>query len=236
VVQIVTLTGSLTDTSEDGVTTVSLGDVVDELLNEHSLADTGTTEETNLSTTGVGGKKIDDLDTSDENLSGSGLLDELGGFLVNGQALVRLDGATLVNGVTSDVHDTAEGLGTDGDGDGSTGVDSGSTSDETLGTVHGNASDDVLTQMLGNLEHELLAIVLSLKRVENGGELSAIELDVDDGTDDLVNLAAADARSARPSAADGESERGRSEGTSREDGRASRAGEGGNAALEHLAR
>jgi hypothetical protein len=138
----------------------------------------------------------------------------------------------------------------------------------------------------GNLEDKLLAIVLSLKRVENGRELSTIELDcsivsnglaislqtcgksavdglltVDDGTDDLrtvglarslvrvgyaratgmvsgaarshlVNLAGANAGSARPSAGDGKSESGRSEGTSRKDGRASRAGEGGNAAAE----
>jgi peptide chain release factor 1 len=134
VVQIVTLTGTLTDTSEDGVTTVGLGDVVDKLLNEHSLADTGTTEETNLSTTGVGGEKIDDLDTSDEDLSRGGLLNELGGFGVDREALVSLDGTTLVNGVTSDVHDTAKSLGADGNGDGSTGILGGSTSDETLST------------------------------------------------------------------------------------------------------
>jgi peptide chain release factor 1 len=207
VVQIVTLTSSLTDTSEDGVTTVGLGDVVDKLLNEHSLADTSTTEETNLSTTGVGSKKIDDLDTSNKNLSRGGLLDELGGFGVDREALVSLDGTTLVNGVTSDVHDTAKSGGTNRNGDGSTSVLGGSTSDETLSTIHSNATDDVLSQMLGNLENELLAIVLSLKRVENGGELLSIELDVDDGTDDLVNLAGADAGSARPSAGDGESER-----------------------------
>jgi peptide chain release factor 1 len=68
VVQIVTLTGTLADTGEDGVTTVSLSDVVDELLDEHSLADTSTAEETNLSTTSVGSEKIDDLDTSLQNL------------------------------------------------------------------------------------------------------------------------------------------------------------------------
>jgi peptide chain release factor 1 len=206
VVQIVTLTGTLTDTSEDGVTTVSLGDVVDELLNEHSLADTGTTKETNLSTTGVGSKKIDNLDTSDEDLSRGGLLNELGGFGVNRKALVSLDRTTLVNGVTSDVHDTAKSRGADGNSDGSTGIMGSSTSDETLSTVHGNATDDVLTQMLGDLENELLTIVLSLNRVENGRELSAIELDVDDGTDDLVNLSGASIGSARPSAGDGESE------------------------------
>ena len=106
-VQIVTLTGTLADTGEDGVTTVGLGDVVNELLNEDSLADTGTTEETNLSTTSVGGEQVDDLDTGDENLSGSGLLDKLRGVSVNGGELVGLDRATLIDGVTSDVDDAA---------------------------------------------------------------------------------------------------------------------------------
>lgn len=113
VVQIVTLTGTLTDTSEDGVTTVGLGDVVDELLNEHGLADTGTTEETNLSTTSVGGEQVNDLDTRHQNLGGCRLLNELGSFSVNGQILVSLDGATLVNRVTGDVHDTAESASAD---------------------------------------------------------------------------------------------------------------------------
>lgn len=134
VVQIVTLTGTLADTSENGVTTVGLGDVVDQLLDEDSLADTSTTEQTNLSTTSVGSEKIDDLDTSNQNLSGGGLLDELGGFGVNGQELVGLDGTTLVDGVTSDVDDTAKSSGADGDGNGGAGVGGLRATDETLGT------------------------------------------------------------------------------------------------------
>jgi len=63
VVKIVTLTSSFTDTGEDGVTTMKLGDVVDKLHNKDGLADTGTTEETNLSSLGVGSKKIDNLNT-----------------------------------------------------------------------------------------------------------------------------------------------------------------------------
>jgi hypothetical protein len=69
VVQIVTLTSTLTHASEDGETTVSFSNVVlgvisrcisstgvesyNQLLNEHSLADTSTAEETNLSTTSI---------------------------------------------------------------------------------------------------------------------------------------------------------------------------------------
>lgn len=109
VVQVVTLTGTLTDTGEDRVTTVGLGNVVDELLNQDSLADTGTTEETNLSTTSVGGEEVDDLDTGLENLSLGRLLDETGGLGVDGAGSDTLDLTTLVDGLTDDVHDTAAG-------------------------------------------------------------------------------------------------------------------------------
>ena len=108
VVQIVTLTGTLADTGEDGVTTVGLGDVVDELLDEDGLADTSTAEETNLATTSVGGEQVHDLDTRHQNLGGRRLVNELGSLGVNGEVVVSLDGSPLVDRVAGDVHDTAE--------------------------------------------------------------------------------------------------------------------------------
>ena len=42
---------------------MELGDVVDQLHDEHSFADTGTTEKTNLTTLGVRAEQIDNLDT-----------------------------------------------------------------------------------------------------------------------------------------------------------------------------
>jgi hypothetical protein len=177
VVQIVTLTSTLSDTSEHRVTTVGLGNVVNQLLDEHGLSDTGTTEETNLTTTGVGGKQVDDLDTSNEDFGRGGLLSKRRGLGVDRSALGGLDRATLVDGVTGDVHDTTEGLGTDGDRDGGTSVVGRSTTGETLGTVHSNCADNILSQVLSNLEHKLLAVVLGLKSVENGGKRLGIELD-----------------------------------------------------------
>jgi hypothetical protein len=150
VVQIVTLTGTLTDTSEHGETTMGLGNVVlkpqlasrgkqlemayNQLLNEHSLSDTGTSEKTNLPTTSVGGQKIDDLDTSNEHLGGGRLLGERWGIGVNGTALVALDGTTLVNGVTSDVHDATEGSVSNGNGDWGARIGGLVASDKTFGT------------------------------------------------------------------------------------------------------
>lgn len=167
-VEIVSFTGTLSDTSENRVTTVSLGNVVlykqliheiaqlsnfrlmlilgvgfqmtyNQLLDEDSLTDTGTTEETNLTTTGIWGKKIDDLDTSDENLSRGGLLNELGGFSVDGGHLDTLDWAALVNWVTSDVHDTSEGTRADRNLDGKAGVSDLGTTNETFGTCSAEA-------------------------------------------------------------------------------------------------
>lgn len=59
-VQIVALTSTLADTSEDRVTTVSLGDVVDQFLDKHRLPDTSASKETDLSTTSVGSEQVND--------------------------------------------------------------------------------------------------------------------------------------------------------------------------------
>ena len=63
VVEIVAFTGTFTDSGENGVTSVSLGNVVDQLHDKYGLADAGTTEETNLASLDIGGQQIDDLDT-----------------------------------------------------------------------------------------------------------------------------------------------------------------------------
>ena len=169
---------------------MSLGDVVDELLDEHRLADTGTTEETNLATTSVGRKEIDDLDTGLQDLSSSGLLDERRGVGVDREELDALDGTTLVNGLANDVHDATEGGGTDGDTDGGAGVDDLLATDETLGTVHGNGADRVLAEVGSDLEDETTTVeVDDLEGVEDGGKVFGLELDVDDGTDDGLYVA-----------------------------------------------
>merc|ERR1711997_1284112 len=118
VVQIVALPGPLADTGEHGETTVSLGNVVDELHDKHSLADSGTAEETDLASLTVGGEQVDDLDTSDKDLLLDGHLVEVGSLSVDGLTLVGGDGAPLVNWVADHVDDAAKGLLAHGDGDG----------------------------------------------------------------------------------------------------------------------
>ena len=91
-VEVVSLTGALADAGEDGVTSVGLGDVVDELLDEDGLANSGTAEESDLSATGVGGKEVDDLDAGLEDLGRGRLVDEGRGVGVDRQTLDALNG------------------------------------------------------------------------------------------------------------------------------------------------
>lgn len=60
-VQVVTLAGTFTDTGKHGVTTVGLGDIIDQFHDQYGLPDTGTTEQTDLTSLGIGGKQVDDL-------------------------------------------------------------------------------------------------------------------------------------------------------------------------------
>ena len=168
---------------------MGLGDVVDELLDQHGLTDTGTTEETNLSTTSVRSEEVDDLDTSLQNLGSGRLLNECRWVVVDGEELVALDRTTLVNGLTNDVHDTAKRALADGNLDGGTSVDDLLATDETLGTVHGNGTDGIFTKVSRDLKDKTTTmVVLDFERVENGRERLGVELNIDDGTDDSLDV------------------------------------------------
>ena len=56
---------------------MGLGDVVDQLHNEDSLADSSTSEQTDLASLGVGGEQVDDLDSGFEDLLGAAGVGEL---------------------------------------------------------------------------------------------------------------------------------------------------------------
>merc|ERR1719354_1379187 len=109
VVQIVTFTGPFSHSGEHGVTTMGLGDVVDQLHNEDRLADTSTSEQTDLASLGVGGEQVDDLDSGFEDLLGAAGVSELWWGGVDGCEVLGVDGTSLVNWLPNDIDDPSEG-------------------------------------------------------------------------------------------------------------------------------
>lgn len=147
---------------------MSLGNVVDEFLNQYGFANTSATEQADLSTASVWSKQVDNLDTSLQDFSSSRLLNEGRRVGMDRGKLDTFDGAPLVNWLTNDVHDTTQSTLPDRDPDGGTSVDNFLTTDETLGTVHGDCSDRVLTEVSSDLENETTTVeVLNLKSIQD---------------------------------------------------------------------
>ena len=67
VIEVVALAGALADAGEHRVAAMGLGDVVDQLLNQHGLADAGAAEQADLAALGVGREQIHHLDAGDED-------------------------------------------------------------------------------------------------------------------------------------------------------------------------
>ncbi len=66
-IEVVALAGALADAGEHRGAAMALGDVVDQLLDQHGLADAGAAEQADLAALGVGGEEVDDLDAGDQD-------------------------------------------------------------------------------------------------------------------------------------------------------------------------
>ena len=87
VIEIVALAGALADTGEHRKAAMRLGDVVDQFLDEHRLADAGAAEQADLAALGVRRKQVEHLDAGDQDLRFRRLLDIFGRRLVDGAHL-----------------------------------------------------------------------------------------------------------------------------------------------------
>ena len=90
--------------------------------------------------------------------------------------------------LADDVDDAPERAVADRHRDRLAGVVHGLAADETLGGVHGDGANRVLAEMLRDLENEPDAVVVGLERVQDLRKV-LLEVHVDDGTDDLRNVA-----------------------------------------------
>lgn len=166
---------------------MGLGDVVDQLHDQDGLADAGTAEQSDLTSLGVRGQQVDDLDAGDEDLLLHTHLHELGRFGVDGGSQVGRDRASLVDGLADDVDDASQGFGTDWDTDGRACVGHALSTDQTFGTVHGDGADGVFSQVLGDFQHQAGLAALHLQGVQDWRQV-VVELDVNDSTNYSNNL------------------------------------------------
>ena len=192
-VEIVTFAGTLADAREHGVTTVRLGDVIDEFEDDDGLADAGAAERTGLAALDEGADQVDDLDAGLEDVGLGVLVGERRGRTVNRIALGMRDIAAAVHRRAGDVEDAAEDALADRHGDRGAGVVDRVATDEALGGGHGDRAHEAFAEVLLDLEGQRLLLAadgeVDGERLVNGRDGVLGELHVDDGADDLDDFA-----------------------------------------------
>merc|ERR1711998_34890 len=162
---------------------MALRNVVNELHDEHSLTDTSTTEQTNLTTFCIWCHQVNDLDASLEDRGLSRLVGETWRLGMQGEGLLVVQRALLIDRLAEHVDNTTQHFGAHWHSDWATGVDDSLATLESLGCIHGNGPAGVFTDVLRNLKDETDVVILDFKGVEDLGKL-VIELHVNDGSDD----------------------------------------------------
>ncbi len=161
-----------------------LGDVVDQFLDDHGLADARAAEQAHLAALGVGREQVHHLDSGAEDLRFGRLFGIERRVGVDRARLRVRDGAGLVDRFAHHIDDAPERAVADRHRDRQAGVDDLLAAHEAFGRVHGDGADGRFAEMLGDLEHEALTLVLRLERVQDRRQLIP-ELHVDDRADHL---------------------------------------------------
>ena len=129
-------------------------DVVDQLLDQHRLADAGAAEEADLAAADVRRDQVDHLDARLEDLQLRGQLAERRRIAVDRPALAGR-GFLAVDGIADHVPHAAERLVADGNRDRLARVDDLRAAREAVGGVHRDRADAVVAEMLLHLRDQL---------------------------------------------------------------------------------
>src|SRR5690606_16613706 len=188
VVEVVTLTSTLTHTGEHGITAVLDGDVTDQFHHVHGLADTGTTEQTDLATLGERADQVDNLDAGFQQLVAAGLPGRAPRRAGDFRRLSFTDRSGFVDGVAQHVHGTAQGRFADRYRDGLVGAGDVPATLEAFGRTHRNGTHHAVAQLLLHFEGGFGADYF--QRFINTRHLITWEFHVDNGADDLNDTSA----------------------------------------------
>ena len=189
-VEVVALTRALAHPTEHRPTAVALGDVVDQLLDDHCLADAGAAEEPDLSALDEGRDEIHDLDARLEDFGLRLERCKVGALAVDRPAQgIGRDRRAIVDRFAEHVENAAERGSPDRHRDRTAGVDRLHAPLDTVRRRHADRAHLVAADVLLHLGDDLARADHDDDRVVELGEVVVLELDVEDGSDDLDDAA-----------------------------------------------
>ena len=190
-IEVVAFAGALADAAEHGVTAVLLGDVADQLHDEHGLADAGAAEESDLAAFGERREQVDGLQSCFELFRRGHLFLKRRRLPVNRQHVRVIHGAFAVDRVAEQIEHAAQRGRADGHGDRPASIDGFHAAHQTLRGRHGDRAHDVVAEVLGDFARQIDAArrVFDLDGLIDRRQFFSEKLDVHHRPDDLGDLA-----------------------------------------------
>ncbi len=192
--EVVALAGALPHAGEHRSTAEVTGDAVDHLLDQHRLAHAGAAEQGDLAATHVRRQQVDNLQAGLEHLGAGFEVFEGRRLAVNRPVLEVFSVSRLVQAVAQRVEDVALDVLADRHRDRVTGVDHLDAAHQAVGGLHRDGAHQVVAEVVRHLQRqgfrELLERDLGVQRVEQLGDRTPRELDVDDRPGDPYHAAA----------------------------------------------
>ena len=187
-IEVVSLSGSLTYAGEHGISAVLRCDVTDQLLNQHGLSNARTAEQSDLSALLIRTQKVYHLDTCFQQLLLCGLLHKFRCRSVYGFIAHSLGSGLVVNRLAQHVKNTSQSVFPNRYADGRSLGNRFHASYKSVRGAHGNTSHRIVAQMLRNLHRKLTAVFQRHFYGFVNFRQSVAELQVKHGAHDLCDL------------------------------------------------
>ena len=187
-VKIVALTGAFANAGKNRIAVMGGSDVINQFLNQHGFADTGTTEQTDFAALCIGADQVNDLDAGFQQFRRRFLFIESRGRAVDGPMLYPGGGRLFINRFTQQVEHTAKARIANGNLDRPAGIHGFGTAHKAIGGGHSNAAHHVIANMLGNFYNQRFAVVLQFNRIQQFRQLAVGKADIQNRSHDLHDL------------------------------------------------
>src|SRR5215472_18841988 len=167
------------------------GNVVDQFLNENGFADASATEQSDLSALQEGLNQVDHFNARLKHFERGGLLIEERSGPVDWIVRFAFQGAKLVYRLAQDVHHAAQRRAANRNADAFAEINSLHPAHETFSRLHGHGTHATFSEVLlhfgghVNRFRNVKAITGDTNGVINGRQVTALELDIKYGSNDL---------------------------------------------------
>ena len=166
-----------------------MSNVTNQLHECHGLANTGTTEQTNLAALGDRHDQVDNLDARFQELGRCRLLFVRRGSAVNRHVHFGANVAGIVDRPAKHVHDSAQRLLTNRHSNRAARVSDAHAAFQAFRRTHCNGADNAIAQLLLNFERN--ARLIDDECVVNFGDLARRELNVHNSANNLHSSSSA---------------------------------------------